>query len=244
MYSQQDIKFDKLKDLPSLREGWVRLVHRCVSKDGSVESIKQRGLIFNGIVAKDPWGGAYDTVTSMASVYDEKGFWQSMEKDDFYCYDNAGGADTKLVFDMPMDEFAILQRYGGWVKGKIDSKYLVGCIQNVNGANKKLSMDPKEVRIAAYYSMKNPPSQTEPNNMESLILTMCRHLTTKEEIMKQREKIMEGVRREKENVMYAFKEKEKKIIKDLETTKQDVELQKPLKTNISTIRQSTFCNDR
>ena len=38
-----DVVFDKLENLPSLREGWVRLIHRCVA-DERVDNIKENGL--------------------------------------------------------------------------------------------------------------------------------------------------------------------------------------------------------
>lgn len=170
------IKYDKPEDLPSLRKGWVRLVHRCIAKSISgpdnIESIKQNGLVFNrqaADIAPHARGGTYRHITEMASIYTEEDFWQSMKKDDFACYNDARYADTKLVFDMPIDEFVFLQRFGRRIKGTIDSKYLVGVIKNVNGANKNLSMPLPEVNKAAYRSMKNPPSQAEPNNVENLI---------------------------------------------------------------------------
>lgn len=163
--------YTKLEDLPSLKKGWVRLVHRCIYRD-HVNSIKDNGLIFNREAAKlTPLqrGSSYPNITHMASVYDESSFWDSMHKDDFCYYDNARYADTKIVFDMPLDEFCLLETLGRRVKGKIDSKYIVGCIPNINGANKNLYLSSEEVNLAKQKSRKNLSSQVEPNNVELMI---------------------------------------------------------------------------
>lgn len=162
-----NIKHDKLEDLPALKEGWVRLVHRCIYND-SVDNIKENGLIFNGKAAGAK-RGAYDSVTQMATPYNEKSFWDSMREDKFFIYDNAKYADTKIVFDMPLDEFCLLEKIGKFVHGKIDSKYIVGCVPNVNGTNKKLVMDKDEINNAEQKSRNNPPSSAKPNNVEVMI---------------------------------------------------------------------------
>ena len=162
-----EIRHDKLENLPSLKEGWVRLVHRCIYND-SVDSIKKDGLIFNGTAAGLA-RGAYDRVTQMASVYNETSFWDSMRKDDFFIYDNAKYADTKIVFDMPLDEFCFLQTVGRFVHGKVDSKYIVGCVPNVNGTNKQLVMSDAEINKAEQKSRNNPPSPAQPNNLDVMI---------------------------------------------------------------------------
>ncbi len=194
------VKFDALEKLPSLQKGWVRLVHRCISKDGFIDDIKQRGLVFNRQAAAEisPFqrGGSYNSPSLMASVYDEETFWQSMKKDDFGCYDNAKYADAKLVFDMPIDEFCFLEACGRIAVGKIDAKYFVGCIENVNGTNKNLMLPAKEVAAAESLSKKNPPSSVMPNNVEDMINLMlgkCR-ATDKEEIKKSVLKRMKRVR--------------------------------------------------
>lgn len=165
--------YDKLEDLPSLKPKWVRVVHRLIAQDGkNVQSIKSNGLIFNRMAAKcnaHQKGGSYDHVTSMVSVYDEDTFWQSMQQDDFACFNDEKYADTKLVFDMPMDEFCFLQAYGRIIKGKIDSKYLVGCVKNVNGKNLQLKTPVAEILKAEKISKNNPPSDVVPNNLTTLI---------------------------------------------------------------------------
>lgn len=163
--------YDKLEDLPSLKKGWVRLVHRCIYKN-HVNSIKENGLIFNREAAKlTPLqrGSSYPNITHMASVYDENSFWDSMHKDDFCYYDNARYADTKIVFDMPLDEFCLLETLGQRIKGKVDSKYIVGCIPNINGANKNLYLSNEEVNKAKQKSQNNPSSSVKPNNVELMI---------------------------------------------------------------------------
>ena len=162
-----EIRHDKLENLPSLKEGWVRLVHRCIYND-SVDSIKKYGLIFNGIAAGFA-RGAYTHVTQMATTYNETSFWDSIRKDDFFIYDNAKYADTKIVFDMPLDEFCFLQAVGRFVHGKIDSKYIVGCVPNVNGTNKQLVMSEAEINKAEQKSCNNPPSSAQPNNLDVMI---------------------------------------------------------------------------
>ena len=165
--------YDKLENLPSLQKGWIRLVHRCIMHDGkNVNNIKQNGLIFNRIAAKcDAYqkGGNYNHVTSMVSVYNEDTFWQSMQKDEFACFNDEKYADTKLVFDMPMEEFCFLQSYGRIIKGKIDSKYLVGCVKNVNAKNPQLKLPISEILKAEQLSKKNPPSSAKANNLTTMI---------------------------------------------------------------------------
>ncbi len=183
-----DAKYDKLENLPSLRKGWVRLVHRCIYKD-HVNSIKENGLIFNRNAAKlTPLqrGSSYPDITHMASVYDETSFWQSMHKDDFCCYDNARYADTKIVFDMPLDEFCFLQVVGRFIHGKVDSKYIVGCIPNINGANKHLQISDEEINKAEQKSRTNPPSSAQPNNIDVMIAKFLatRNVNRREEIRK------------------------------------------------------------
>ncbi len=164
--------FEQISALPSLRQGWVRVVHRCISNQSSIQNIKLNGLIFNRDAAQlSPVqrGGSYNHITSMASVYDEKGFWQSMVRDDFGCYDNSRYADTKIVFDMPQEEFCFLQNFGRFVKGKIDAKYLVGVVPNINGENPKLSLPQEDVLKAKHISQNSAPSKAEPNNINVMI---------------------------------------------------------------------------
>ena len=165
--------YDTLENLPSLKQGWIRLVHRCIMGNGEdVRSIKANGLIFNREAAKcSPYqkGGSYSYPTSMVSVYDEETFWHSMQKDDFACFNNEKSADTKLVFDMPMEEFCFLQSYGKIIKGRIDSKYFVGCVENVNAQNLRLKAPLADVLRASKISKSNLPSGVEPNNMTTLI---------------------------------------------------------------------------
>ena len=187
-----EIRHDKLENLPSLKEGWVRLVHRCIYND-SVDSIKKDGLIFNGTAAGLA-RSAYDSVTQMASVYNETSFWDSMRKDDFFIYDNAKYADTKIVFDMPLDEFCFLQAVGRFVHGKIDSKYIVGCVSNVNGANKQLQMPEEQVDKAEQKSRNNPPSSAQPNNLDVMITKFLstRNADRREQIKASLYELMKG----------------------------------------------------
>lgn len=174
----QQIEIEKLKNLPSLKKGWVRLVHRCIYKD-HVENIKKNGLIFNRNAANSTAferGGSYDRPTSMVSVYNENTFWQSLYKDDFACFDNSRYADTKLIFDMPLDEFCLLEATGKIIKGKIDSKYLVGQIANINSENKELALPVDEIKKAEQISRKNPASSVFPNNVKGLIDAWCKNI--------------------------------------------------------------------
>lgn len=164
-------QYTKLEDLPSLKQGWIRLVHRCIYKD-HVDSIRENGLIFNREAAKlSPLqrGSSYPNITHMASVYDEESFWESMHKDDFACYDNARYADTKIVFDMPLDEFCLLEVFGRKIRGKVDNKYIVGVIPNVNGANKNLILSAEEVNVAKQKSQNNPTTSATPNDVEMIV---------------------------------------------------------------------------
>lgn len=171
------IEIEKLKRLPSLKKSWVRLVHRC--NQNQAENIKENGLIFNRNAAKctsSQRGGTYNYPSAMVSVYNEDTFWQSIYKDDFSCYDNANNADTKLIFDMPIDEFSLLQTAGRLIKGKIDSKFLVGRIANINGKNKDLVLPAEEINKTEQISRQNPSSSAQPNNVEDLIDSWCANI--------------------------------------------------------------------
>ena len=111
----------------------------------------------------------YPNITHMASVYDEESFWESIHKDDFACYDNARYADTKIVFDMPLDEFCLLEVFGRKIRGKVDNKYIVGVIPNVNGANKNLILSAEEVNVAKQKSQNNPTTSATPNDVEMIV---------------------------------------------------------------------------
>lgn len=205
-----EIKHDNLEDLPALKEGWVRLVHRCIYND-SVDNIKENGLIFNGKAAGAK-RGAYDSVTQMATPYNEKSFWDSMRKDDFFIYDNAKYADTKIVFDMPLDEFCLLEKIGKFVHGKIDSKYIVGCVPNVNGTNKKLVMAKDEINNAEQKSRNNPPSSAQPNNLDVMITKFLstRNADRREQIKASLYELMKG-NAEEIGVEFNINMKENKI---------------------------------
>ncbi len=168
--TQQQI-FDELCLIPPLREGWVRIVHRSINRGNTVLNIAKFGLVFNRSAAElnSIRGGSYDRITQMASVYDEKNFWDSLKHDDFYIYDNANYADTKFVFDMPIDEYCFLESLGGRFKGKVDAKYLVAIISNINGTNRNLTMPAEDVSKAQEISKTNLLPKIEPNNTEQMI---------------------------------------------------------------------------
>lgn len=222
--------YDKLENLPSLQKGWIRLVHRCIMHDGkNVNNIKQNGLIFNRIAAKcDAYqkGGNYNHVTSMVSVYNEDTFWQSMQKDDFACFNDEKYADTKLVFDIPFEEFCFLQSYGRIIKGKIDSKYLVGCVKNVNAKNPQLKMPISEILKAEQLSKKNPPSSVKANNLTTMINCL---------IMK----FPKERRAEELTKIYANMEVWKKEISDLFAEEKKIYQQNVLIKNMSNCRDRT-----
>ena len=204
-------QYTKLEDLPSLKQGWIRLVHRYIYKD-HVDSIRKSGLIFNREAAKLSSlqkGACYSDITSMASVYDEKTFWESMHKDDFACYDNARYADTKIVFDMPLDEFCLLERYGRIIKGKVDSKYIIGIIPNVNGANKSLQTSHEEIDIAEKISRNTPSSSVETNNIETIIDELLANSKSdkKEEL---RNRVYKNMQRCKKDLEFAFNSEQSK----------------------------------
>jgi len=203
MIENNQPEYSKLENLPSLKEGWVRLVLRCIYKD-HVNSIKENGLIFNRNAAKlTPLqrGASYPNITHMASVYDESSFWESIHKDDFCYYDNARYADTKIIFDIPLDEFCLLEKVGRIIKGKVDNKYIVGIIPNVNGANKLLHMSDEEICKAEKISRNNPPSSAKANNIEVMIdelLKNCK-MNNKEDL---RSIIYKGIENCKEDLKF------------------------------------------
>ena len=171
MIKTQNQIFNELCQIPPLKKGWVRLVHRCIDKENTVPSITKYGLVFNKNAAKLPLirGGSYDSITQMASVYDETRFWSSLRHDDFAIYDNAQYADTKLVFDIPLEEYCFLKSFGRRIKGKIDSKYLVASISNINSSNPKLVLPVDQVSQAQKISNNNSEPKIVPNNIEAMI---------------------------------------------------------------------------
>lgn len=209
---KQAVLFDELEKLPPLKENWVRLVHRLVVGDGkSVNDIKQNGLVFNKQAAEVSYlqrGGSYPNLSSMVSVYNENLFWKSMENDDFANFDNARYADAKLIFDIPLEEFAFLQAYGKYVKGKVDAKYFVGCIKNVNAGNSSLALNEKEVKKAKEKSVNGLKRQVVENNVKLLINSLLNKVTMgdKEYLKEVISKKMLSVKSE---VVEAFREREK-----------------------------------
>lgn len=202
-----NVVFDRLESLPSLREGWVRLVHRCVA-DWRVDNIKKNGLIFNKQVAGLPWnvrGGRYNHPDLMATAHNEESFWLIMQKDDMGCFDDNRTAGAKIILDMPLDEYLFLQVCGKKVKGKIDSKYIVGCVENVNAGNKSLKLPIEEVRKAEKISQNNPPSAVVPNNLEEMKLEFISKYPP-ERAQSVRKLMEESILREKEDFLYSLKE--------------------------------------
>lgn len=158
----------QLGDLPPLKQGFVRLKHRCMSEN--VGKILGEGLVFNRGVAKTNVGGAcYDDITAMATCYENSNeFWDSMKKDDFSCFDNSRFADTQIIMDMPLKEFEFLQSYGRFVHGKVDSKYIVGVVRNYNGSNKGLVIPATEVEKAQKQSENNEERTVNVNDIEMM----------------------------------------------------------------------------
>ena len=134
---------------------------------------------------------------------------QSMQHDDFACFNDEKYADTKLVFDMPLEEFCFLQSCGRVIKGKVDSKYLVGCIENVNAQNVNLRMPISEIVKAEKISRANPPSDAEPNN----ITTLVNHLIMKfpkEKRGEKKKQIYGKMNNWKEEILDFFAEEKKR----------------------------------
>lgn len=211
---KQAVLFDELEKLPPLKENWVRLVHRLIIGDGKgIDDIKQNGLIFNRQAAEVSVlqrGGNYQNLSSMVSVYNENLFWKSMEKDDFANFDNARYADAKLIFDVPLEEFAFLQAYGKYVKGKVDAKYLVGCVKNVNASNPTLTLSEKEVRRAKEKSVSRPNKKVAENNVKLLINSLLNKVKMGDkEYLK--EVINQKIADVKSEVVEAFREREEAL---------------------------------
>ena len=169
--------FAKLADLPPLPKGYVRLVHRCIDKStfgpNKTESIQKNGLVFNRHVtdiAPSERGGSYSQPSYMVSVFTEKQFWDHLREDKFGCYDDARYADTQIVFDVPLTEFAFLESFGSKTHGKIDSKYIVGVIPNINATNQNLKLSQCYIDKARHISTRkkdyDPP---RPNNLKQMI---------------------------------------------------------------------------
>lgn len=171
--------FESLSKIPHLKEGWVRLVHRCIAKD-SISGFQKNGLVFNREVAKEEHaiaererGGYYDSVTQMATMHTEEDFWNTIKKDELaFCSCAPHYDDIKMVFDVPLEEVCFLRRFGGRIKGKVDAKYLVGCIPNVNGMNPKLTFPVEEVERAQKISQKSESLNVEPNDVNKMIMKL------------------------------------------------------------------------
>lgn len=240
-----DVVFDKLENMPSLREGWVRLIHRCVA-DQRVANIKENGLIFNKKAAGLPWqtkgGSCYDGPSSMATAHNAESFWLTMQKDDMGCFDDNRTAGAKVIFDMPLEEYLFLEVCGEKVKGKIDSKYIVGCVQNINSWNKNLSLSAEEVKKAEKISQNNPPSTAEPNNLESMINEYV-SLFSPEKSAFIKDKIRERMRREKDDFLYTLNEEIRMQKLENKTGLTPVEIRKlPLQKRKNLLAQIDFEN--
>ena len=213
-----EVKYDKLEDLPTLSNGWVRLVHRCIAVSlgkNKITNIKENGLIFNRNVAQIPpsqRGGTYPSPGYMVSIYNEELFWQSMEKDDFLIFDDAKYADTKIVFDMPIDEYCFLEKYGRAVIGKIDKKYITGIIPNYNGYNKQLTLPKEDVLKAKEKSLANKKASPTSTSMDELIETLQQRFKTLS-----KEKILNTINIEKEYILSELKEIPSEKTKPLNT---------------------------
>lgn len=218
MSDDDEVKYDKLEDLPALSSGWVRLVHRCIAISlgkNKITNIKENGLIFNRDVAQIPpsqRGGTYPSPGYMVSIYNEELFWQSMEKDDFIIFDDAKYADTKIVFDMPIDEYCFLEKYGRVAIGKIDKKYITGIIPNYNGYNKQLTLPKEDVLKAKEKSLANKKEQPASNSMDELIETLQQRFKTLS-----KEKILNAINGEKEDILYELNEYQSEKTRPLNT---------------------------
>lgn len=208
--------FEELCRIPPLREGWVRLVHRCIDKGSSVPNISKFGLVFNKEAAEltSIRGGSYNSITEMASAYDERNFWESLKKDDFYCYDNARYADTKLIFDMPMEEFCFLETFGRRIKGKVDAKYLVAKIANINGTNPDITLSQEKVSQAQIVSQGNPYPQVQANNLEDMIDKFLEKFPLEKQA-ERKERVKNVVTRNKEDFLFDMQERRDRKAKNL-----------------------------
>ena len=207
MNKNQTEIFDELCQIPPLREGWVRLVHRCIDKGSTVTNITKFGLVFNKEAAglTNIKGGSYNSITEMASAYDENGFWDSLKHDDFYCYDNARYADTKLIFDVPLEEFCFLETFGRRVKGKVDAKYLVAKISNINGENSDITLPQEKIIQAQSVSRSNPYPQVQSNNLEEMIDKFLEKFPFEKRAEK-KEKVKDMISRNRDDFLFEMKE--------------------------------------
>ena len=207
MNKNQTEIFDELCQIPPLREGWVRLVHRCIDKGSTVANITKFGLVFNKEAAglTNIKGGSYNSITEMASAYDENGFWDSLKHDDFYCYDNARYADTKLIFDIPLEEFCFLETFGRRVKGKVDAKYLVAKISNINGENSDTTLPQEKIIQAQSVSRSNPYPQVQSNNLEEMIDKFLEKFPFEKRAEK-KEKVKDMISRNRDDFLSEMKE--------------------------------------
>ncbi len=207
MNKNQTEIFDELCQIPPLREGWVRLVHRCIDKGSTVANITKFGLVFNKEAAglTNIKGGSYNSITEMASAYDENGFWDSLKHDDFYCYDNARYADTKLIFDIPLEEFCFLETFGRRIKGKVDAKYLVAKISNINGENSDITLPQEKIIQAQSVSRSNPYPQVQSNNLEEMIDKFLEKFPFEKRAEK-KEKVKDMISRNRDDFLSEMKE--------------------------------------
>ncbi len=150
------------EELPPLREGYIRLVHQTSSRHA--ESFVENGLIYNKTAAgKEHLSLAdYPDVTSMVDNFYENDFWKSLvQEDDLH---RREGADAKIIFDMPIEEYwAHTQEYWLDLGGTISRGYLVGVIPNYGTKYLKLSMAEMEQKKAISLNNPLPPFYETPN---------------------------------------------------------------------------------
>mgnify|MGYP006916030332 CR=1 FL=1 len=144
----------QLKDLPPLKAGFVRVVHRTDPRN------------MNSIVEKGLW--AKKTLYETSDVYNtENEFWKMLSKD------SRGDAfgTGKIIMDIPQEEYNILTRATG--RGFYDydknnsqlsllvcpSKYIVGAIEQ------KYPWSDKCINIFKHLSKKNPEINVEKTDL-------------------------------------------------------------------------------
>ncbi|MBP3847990.1 hypothetical protein J6I39_09620 [bacterium] len=144
----------ELKDLPPLKAGFVRVVHRTNPKN------------MNSIVEKGLWAKNKGLCWT-SDTYTEDEFWKMLSKD----YRGDAFGTGKIIMDIPQEEYNILTRSSN--RGFYDfdknnselpllvcpSKYIVGAIEQ------KYPWSDKCINIFKHLSKKNPERNVEKTDL-------------------------------------------------------------------------------
>lgn len=150
-------------DLPPLKEGWVRLIHR-------TEPVYTKAILNEGLRGK--YG-----ISGTTSVHDAENFWKNLKTDN-----GAFHGSKKIVMDLPAKEYRKLYLGDNYYKKEsiindtgyknasnlyVKNKYIVG-ILDAYGSRKH--MTPKQLASMKQSSELNPFLEIKPEDLRQLNL--------------------------------------------------------------------------